>query len=131
MAWTRDTPWRQGHVIANPDALALGLAQPDDHESVAVVIAHDCDIASDKLEEEPAVEVIMARRIGKADGSFTFAKHPRRLHLQFQCEGTDVFLELGAAHRASIPKARLADFLPDARFVLSGAAVAVLQSWLS
>ncbi len=87
MAWTRETPWRQGNVISPADAVALGLTKNGDEKAIVVVISHDCDLAVEDLSEEPSVEVILGRRIPQGHGNYSFAKHPRRLHLDVtRCE---------------------------------------------
>jgi hypothetical protein len=80
--WNRDTPWRQGHVLTNASSVALGVLREEDAAvALAVVISHDCDLAQSP-ETEPAVEIIVARRVQAADGNFTHAKNSRRLHLK-------------------------------------------------
>ena len=80
--WTRDTPWRQGHLLTTEAALALGLSHPESPDSTCVVvISHDCDLANDALHIEPDVEVIVGRRLQKGDGNYFWSKAPRTLHI--------------------------------------------------
>ncbi len=61
--WTRDTPWRQGHLLGADAISALGLSHPFVPENTAVVVAtHDCDLAQ-VPKGEPCVEVILGRAI--------------------------------------------------------------------
>jgi hypothetical protein len=81
--WTRDTPWRQGHVLTAEAAQALGLSHPESPDSTCVVvISHDCDLANDVLQIEPDVEVIVGRSVPKGDGNYFWAKAPRTLHIE-------------------------------------------------
>lgn len=130
MAWTRDTPWRQGHVISHADFASLGLIAENETD-IAVVISHDCDLASDNLADEPAAEVICASLIEKADGNFTHAKSPRRLHLEFDSGTAKQRIELVAHRRHIINKELLAAFQPWAPLSLPAQGLAVLQSWLA
>lgn len=131
MAWTRDTPWRQGNVISPADAVALGLAKNDDEKAIVVVISHDCDLAVEDQSEEPFVEVILGRRIPQGHGNYSFAKHPRRLHVDFTHEGASASIELTASARINVPKSALADYVPDSRFSVPVSGLRILQSWLS
>ncbi len=131
MAWTRETPWRQGNVISPADAVALGLTKNGDEKTIAVVISHDCDLAVEDLSEEPFVEVILGRRIPQGHGNYSFAKHPRRLHLDFTHEGAPASIELTASARINVPKSALANTVPDSRFSVPVPGLRILQSWLS
>jgi hypothetical protein len=85
--WTRNMPWRQGHLLP-PEALSL-LENPRQHE-YAVVISHDCDLANENLELEPHVEVLLGG-VGNPDqsGNLRWGKSPRNIQLEFNnLEGT-------------------------------------------
>lgn len=130
--WNRDTNWRQGHVLPPNAAARFGLKYSADPESTCVVvITHDCDLANENLDAEPYVEVIVGRTITAANGNFTWGKAPRTLHYPVQCESIPGTIELVATGKATLRKADLASFEPDARFRLDGKTLAVLRSWLS
>lgn len=129
--WTRDTPWRQGHVLTAEAIQALGLVHPETPESTCVVvIGHDCDLANDALQIEPAVEVIVGRILPKGDGNYFWAKAPRTLHVDVQRNGTATVVELIATAKRFIPKQALAAFLPDATYSFPGKSLSALRSWL-
>lgn len=131
-AWTRETPWRQGHVLPHEAIQALGLIHPETPEATCVVVAsHDCDLANDNLHAEPDVEVIIGCRPKKADGNYFWAKAPRALHLEALHNGEAATIELMATAKCLIPKSKLATFTPDAAYSLSGKSLAVLRSWLA
>jgi hypothetical protein len=66
--WSRQTPWRQSHVLTKESSVALGLVSAENVDSTSVVvISHDCDLAQ-VVEAEPLVEVIVSQRIEKLDG---------------------------------------------------------------
>ncbi len=125
--WTRQTPWRQGHVLP---AEAVSVLELGDDSVCVVVISHDCDLASDNLEAEPNVEVIIGS-LAKGNGNYFHAKAPRTLHVQATRNGSDVVIELVATRKKVAPKSVLAAFSPDAAFSLSGRELATLRSWLS
>lgn len=129
--WTRDTPWRQGHVLTAEAAQALGLSHPETPDSTCVVIiSHDCDLVNDALQIEPDVEVIVGRHLPKGDGNYFWAKAPRTLHVDALNNDTAAVVELVATAKRLIPKQALAAFSPDAVYSFSGKSLSALRSWL-
>ena len=130
-SWTRDTPWRQGHVLTADTIQALGLLCPEASDSTCVVIiSHDCDLANDALQTEPDVEVIVGRHVPKGDGNYYWAKAPRTLHADVLKNGIAAVVELVATAKCLIPKQALAAFIPDTTHVFPGKSLSALRSWL-
>ena len=127
----RNTNWRQGDLLSQAASESLGLADPEKNEKYAVIITHDCDLASDK---ETTVEVIVASLIeGGADAQFLHAKQPRRLHLVYDGNSTSsLTLELQHAKRKLIDRN---DFLTTAEknetFSISDQSKRTLRQWLA
>ena len=129
--WTRDTPWRQGHVLTVEAIQALGLSHPETPDSTCVVvISHDCDLANDALEIEPDVEVIVGRHLPKGDGNYFWAKAPRTLHVDMQQNDTAAVVELIVTAKRLISKQALAAFSPDTAYSFPGKSLSALRSWL-
>jgi hypothetical protein len=128
--WSREAPWRQGHVLTDEtvDRFALRDALAPE-ATVAVVISHDCDLAASS-DKEPEVELIVGRLIEKADGNFTHAKTPRVLHVEFATAEGGKFLELAATRKVRISKGDFADHEPRPEFKLGPAQQSILQRWL-
>lgn len=130
--WTRETNWRQGHVLPPAASARFGLTNATDATATCVVVVtHDCDLANDNLDAEPFVEVIVGRTVPKLEGNFTFAKAPRTLHYPVQRGGATAQVELVAIAKVQLHKSDLAQFDPDPSFHLDGPTLAVLRSWLS
>lgn len=130
--WTRDTTWRQGHVLPAEAVQALGLLHPSVPDATCVVVvSHDCDLANADLAVEPDVEVIVGCHPAKPDGNFQWAKTPRTLHLEITKAGTPVLVELVATSKRAVSKTALAAFSQDAAYSLSGQGLAVLRSWMA
>lgn len=129
--WTRDTNWRQGHVLP-PEAVAhFNLANGVALDSTCVVvITHDCDLANDNLVVEPAVEIVVGRTVAAPDGNFAWAKAPRTLHYEIQRGGVLGYIELVATSKHQILKSELARFEPDPSFHLSSPFLTILRNWL-
>jgi hypothetical protein len=129
--WTRDTPWRQGHVLTAEAIQSLGLSHPETPDSTCVVvISHDCDLANDALQIEPDVEVIVGRHLPKGDGNYFWAKAPRTLHIDVLQNDIAAVVELVATAKRFIPKQALAAFSPDTAYSFPGKSLAALRSWL-
>jgi hypothetical protein len=129
--WSRETPWRQGHVLCAKARAALELHHADADVTCVVVISHDCDLASDDLHAEPHAEVIIGRVVSAANGNYSWGKAPRTLHLPMQRDGAVVTVELDATSKRLVPKSALAGFEPDGVIALDGEGIAILRSWLS
>jgi hypothetical protein len=131
-AWTRETPWRQGHVLPADAVVALNLLHPDFPESTCVVIiSHDCDLASADLHAEPGIEVIVGSHPEKTNGNFSWGKAPRTLHLDVIRDGAEVAVELTAPAKQTIRKLDLAPFSPDPAYEFSGISLSTLRVWLA
>ncbi|MGB7412718.1 MAG: hypothetical protein WA902_00780 [Thermosynechococcaceae cyanobacterium] len=129
MPWSRNTSWRQGSVLVRRDFQQAGLLEkPDGH--LAIAISHDCDIANDNLNAEPAVEFIFARILDEQNGNYAHGKNPRTLHLQYRCEGKAIFFELIVSNKVMVTKINLEAVQPDQTYDLIGSRH-VLQSWLA
>lgn len=128
--WTRDTPWRQGHLLPHEAIKSLGLTHPKYPDDTLVIVAsHDCDLAQ-LPDNEPSIEIVFGHRIHVLDGNNTHAKSSRTLHLRF--EGDDPLLaEFVITNKRSISKYALIAFIPVAEFKLSSAGLSIFQRWLA
>lgn len=129
--WTRDTPWRQGHVLTADAIQALGLSHSETPDSTCVVvISHDCDLANHDLQVEPNVEIIIGRHLPEGNGNYFWAKAPRTLHVDVLQNDTAAVVELVATAKQFISKQALAAFYPDAANSFPGKSLSALRSWL-
>ncbi len=130
MPWSRNTTWRQGSVLARKDFQFVDPNNTLDFD-LAVAISHDCDIANDNLELEPAVEFIFASIRDQKDGNCTNAKNPRILHLDYINDEKEVVLELIASKKFELQKHVLETVQPDEAYKLNTHSRDILQSWLA
>lgn len=129
--WSRETPWRQGHLLTDEAAKVLGLLHPEYPDDTVVIVAtHDCDLAQSPV-NEPVVEVVVGRRIDALDGNYTYAKTARTLHISF--EGQSSFLaEFVTTAKCSISKeVLLAHYEPRESHCLTPSGQATFQRWLA
>lgn len=126
----RDADWRQGDLLTYEAAAALGLVGATDQKHRAIVITHDCDLPH---ESEHCVEVIVAEMIVKEDPQFSYAKHPRRLHLAYEgINAAPLILELRHVDRRSVPKSDFAErAVKDYSLALPVDAKRALKQWLA
>ena len=129
--WTRNTPWRQGHILPDAAVQALGLVPPQASpgDTVVIVASHDCDLAQLPA-SEPMIEVVVGCRITDLDGNCTHAKTARKLHLCFNGVAP-LFAEFVATDKRSVSKEALAPFQPDSASSLPAAEHRTFQRWLA
>jgi hypothetical protein len=128
MPWSRNTIWRQSSLLAQKDFQAVGLTDKPDTD-LAIAISHDCDIANDNLETEPAVEFIFSRILENHNGNYTHGKNPRILHLDYIHNEQTIWIELIASRRVIVQKNLLEAIQPDQTYRLITRQT--LQSWLA
>lgn len=113
--------WRQGSVIKDEDLAQLfGEDLSDFGEGVvAIVASQSCDIANDNLDDDPNIEISIARLIDKKNGNYANNKNPRTLHLDVSVlkpdeEGIDTaYLELKAFEKIAFDKRAFKGISPD------------------
>lgn len=130
--WTRETAWRQGHVLEPSTATSLGLACAEDPDATAVVVvSHDCDIAC-LADAEPTIEVIIGQiKEGAEAGDFSHGKNVRRLHLKYKADAQYKTIELRLKDRVTLEKSSLTEKNPRTDLVLEPNGRRVLQKWLA
>lgn len=77
--------WRQGSVLTPHDFSEFPEIAPlslDEHD-LLIVASQSCDAVCPSLDDEPDVDVIVARRIESVDGSNTFGKNPRKYDFEW------------------------------------------------
>lgn len=125
----RDTPWRQGSIISQEDAIAADLFDEDAlHSKRALVVTHDCDLQNDK---EPDIEIIVGEIAQTLNKQFARARNVRRLHLAFDTQSGDQFLDLQITARVSINKSVIAAARPDDSWILKDDEKRALKQWLA
>lgn len=130
VGWSRDTPWRQGHLLGTDAIEALGLGdigKPD--QTLVIVASHDCDLAQSP-EGEPVVELVVGRPVTEKDGNCTHAKNARKLQLEF-AGAAAVWAEFKATAKVSVEKHTLNNFAPRVGAHLSPENHAIFQMWLA
>jgi len=130
--------WRQGSVLPGPlvDQLKTKTTLPADVRNDAdllIVITHDCDLIHGSLENEPFVEVLLAKSSPpeSQDGQLTFGKNPRRLQFSQKRGTEDKIFEAEINDRFRAPRECLASVPPDGERALDQRTAAMICAWIS
>ena len=128
----RDTKWRQGSILKQEDAKKLGLVLPNNPNTRAIVISHDCDLPNDK---EPEVEVIIGLVVSKIDPNYVRVHNVRCLHLTYDSTkdiGKHFFIELRHRERRVVEKDQFSRAkAPDSTLCLPEDEKQALKQWLA
>jgi len=128
-------PWRQGSAVAGPlldAARARGWRVPAlSGGDFAFIISQDCDVVHHSLDEEPYVDLLVARCVEKQrrDGNYFHGKNPRRY--QFELQGaheTEVY-EVWAAERFTVERGLLREHTPSATPAVPRHLIRELARW--
>jgi hypothetical protein len=123
--------WRQGAFLPREGAEHLrnefGLPIGDDAR--CLIITQTCDLVSDSLEWEPHAEILVGYPVVKLDGSLTFGKSTRRLHLPLSVDGVEEYVELRVRDWYRVPRGCLTEFAAAFQFELSDSSLLILRHW--
>lgn len=131
--------WRQGSVIRELDLSTIkSLAKIGDADAtIVILVSQSCDIANNKIKEEPFVEALVCNIINKLDGNFTNNKNPRKHHTQLLRKTSDsevlspLFIESLAFRKIQIPKPFFVNKTPDEDTRIEEEQLNHLKNWLS
>jgi len=131
--------WRQGTIVQqtdNKEILEL-LNFPHEDDLILIIASQSCDIANNNIEDDPYIEVSIARCIDKSNGNLTHNKNPRSLHssLQIHTEDTDIVrkqnIQLKAFDKLIINKGYFKHLTPDRNCLLSDSELEGYVAWLA
>lgn len=125
----RENGWAQGRLFSAEDTARVSGQETSTAQFV--LVSHDCDIAHTGS-NEPQVEVCLAERLEDGpEGTFRWARNPRRLELGADCNGVEVGLRLLARDRQQIDRAILEAYKPDDCMLLAESEKTNLVKWLA
>lgn len=125
--------WRQGSIVGSDCLEALdreGIPRPSP-DCLAIVLSHDCDVASSSFEKEPLVELAWLSPIDGPDGRMTLGKNARCLHIELQkVSSTEAsWFEVSASARLSVSRRILAGYVPAAEWSLNQGSKQLVGKW--
>lgn len=103
----KENGWAQGSILDNTKQVISDLPK-----SLYFVLSHDCNLLCNDLATEPNVELITINQLDQADGTYTKAKNPRKLHIQFTVNNNSNPYELIVANHHKIDRQILKDIKP-------------------
>ncbi len=120
--------WRQGNILREQDAQALGLVEPGSGQKV-IVVSHDCDIPS---ESDDYIEIIIAECCAE-NKLYRGARHPRLLNLLYKnaIDEKEHFLLLKQVEKRSLSKSDFVFDDPDNEYILAEEEKRSLKQWLA
>ena len=125
----RDTNWRQGSVLNPESTKSLNLIEENCSNRIAIVITHDCDLAS---ELEEFIDVIVGVHTKELDPMLVAGRNPRRLHLElYSVPDSRVPIELCHTNRHTIYKKHRRLLQQTEDFSLSDNEKRTLKQWLA
>ncbi len=107
------------------------------HGNVAIVASQSCDIANNRLEDDPCVAVLIGQTVNEQKEEYAFNKHPRILHvtLKRKTDNEEVFEDIPAQFKAfqkiHIPKDVFINLSPSTQLLLVNQDLSSFVSWLA
>lgn len=128
--------WLQGSIVDNAEL--LNLTTGVEKEWIGIVASQSCDIANRNFEQEPVVEILIAKKIPieKVDGNCTYNKNPRVLHFEIDeligdSEIVQSNFEVEAASKFSVGKEIFFECTPSTSKYLTAANLSAFPHWLA
>ena len=127
--------WRQGVLLPTDfeglQLETLNVQKPVSAEDLLIIISQDCDLVHPSFEEEPFVEILVARRIDEArsDANKFHGKHPRRLQFDYERSGLITRYEAWIVEKLNLDRRVLTAGLTNYVSV-DPALLTVLRIWL-
>lgn len=132
--------WRQGSIISSSDLKIILARWNSDLKicgDIAIVTTQSCDIANNRLTDEPYIEVIIGQIVDKISDNYTFNKHPRILHLILKKRTgdenifEDINVHVPAFQKIQIPKCIFLNLALSSELFLIDRELESFISWLA
>lgn len=131
--------WRQGSIVRSSDLAAVleTAGVPYERKLLLITASQSCDIANNKIEIDPMIELSLARRIEAPKPHLLHNKNPRILHTHLLRRtgnvdvASDIHIELKAFERFAIAKEVLKDLIPDFDLTMEERHLTSYVAWLA
>lgn len=127
--------WRQGCIFSENMVIQLqsgsekeiikGVSELD----LLIVVTHDCDLVNLSFEDEPTIEVVVARSVSTKDASLFWGRNPRKF--QFELQPGQLLYEIRVHNRFPLPRQLLLNNSPDTERKLEANLTKQICLWLS
>lgn len=128
----REHNWRQGNIFPKEahSILAEQLRIDLTDDCACIVVTHSCSILHEHFEQEPVIEILVARPSDKLDGNAMYVRNPRRLHFSLSVTEEQKSFEVWAKDRYRLPREILAKYRPDTNRYFEKNNLLTLVAWL-
>ena len=130
--------WRQGCILPVACHVEVGqlaeLEQAPEPDDACIVVTQSCDLLHHNIQQEPYVELLLARPLtGPPDSRLRNRRNPRRRHFDLSVRGQRVGYEAQAWRRCyRLPRTVLARYQPDPeRCVPDELSLRLLLEWVA
>lgn len=112
---------------------STGVSLPIIENGSFVVVSQDCDLVHDDYDDEPVVEVLLAKRIADSEkrSELLAGKNPRHLQLRMSDENGKFFAEARPFDRWMVPRHHFEQYGPDAVVSLDRDSLERIPDWLA
>lgn len=131
--------WRQGAIVKQTEnnKLLVSIGKSFDDGLFLIIASQSCDIANNNIDNDPYIEISIARCIDKLNGNLTHNKNPRMLHASLQISTGDAdvvrdqYIEIKAFEKLCVRKEYFEALAPDESILLNGIDLEGYVSWLA
>lgn len=111
--------------------MGLSLTRPLEADDLLILISQDCDIVCPSYENEPYVELLVARAIPREqkDGRLSHGKNPRRLQFQTETAGGTRLYEVNIHEKSRVGREVLVGIAVPGEPRLDPSVIDVLTKW--
>lgn len=136
--------WRQGCIFSknmviqlqNDDEIIKSVSESEkkiikgaNESDLFIVITHDCDLVNESFENEPEIEVVLARSVTTENASQFWGKNPRKF--QFKLQPEQLLYGICVHDRVFLPRNLLLNHSPDSERELEATLKKQICLWLS
>lgn len=138
--------WRQGCILSKNMVIQLqsdsekevikGVSESEkeiikgvSESDLLIVVTHDCDLVNDSFEDEPEIEVVLARSVPTKNALLFWGKNPRRF--QFELQSEQLLYEIWIHDRVFLPRNLLLNDSPDSERELEATLIKQICLWVS
>ncbi|WP_009631112.1 hypothetical protein [Synechocystis sp. PCC 7509] len=136
--------WRQGCILSknmviqlqNNDEIIKDVSESEkeiikgaNESDLLIVVTHDCDLVHDSFENEPEIEVVLARSVTTENASRFWGKNPRKF--QFELQPEQLLYEICVHDRVFIPRKLLLNDSPNSERQLEASLIKQVCLWIS
>lgn len=126
--------WRFGSLFTEKSSPQIWNNLVEGHQAdggLCVVLTNDCSIITPSLRDEPFIEYILLEGIEAPHGMFLNGKNQRKLDVQANHEGEEIWYRLSIANRGFASREGLETCTPHTGIEFPDESIRTIKRWLS